>query len=335
MVSLDEITASNANVASAFPAGLVGVFIGATSGIGYGTLKAFAKHTVQPRAYFVGRSQATADAIIGECKKLNPAGEYIFIQADVSLIKVVDDVCNQIKAKESVLNILCLSQGQPSLDRSVTTEGLHLLAALGSYSRLRFMSNLLPLLEKGKDLRRVLTVGAGGFEGQVDTSDFPALRIPLEQIRGHLASVMTFGLEAVSRASPSITFIHSYPGAVNTPLTRQLLTSGNAAPIKIPVPEDWLSPEESGERHLFLLTSSRYPSATKDDSALAAKSDNMIARGTDGNVGSGVYSVGVDGENVTSETIDLLAELRGQGIVDKPWEHNQGEFRRITADATL
>ncbi|KAL4966130.1 uncharacterized protein BDV14DRAFT_199262 [Aspergillus stella-maris] len=331
MVSLDEISASNAKFASAFPAGLVGVFVGATSGIGYGTLKAFAKHTVQPRAYFVGRSQSAANAISAECQELNPGGEYIFIQADVSLIKVVDDVCSQIREKESALNILCLSQGQPSLDRSVTTEGLHLLAALGSYSRLRFMSNLLPLLKKGESLRRVLTVGAGGFEGQVDTSDFPALRIPHEQIRGHLASVMTFGLEAVSRDSPNVSFIHSYPGAVNTPLTRQLLASGNAAPIKIPVLEDWLSPEESGERHIFLLTSSRYPPRARDESTSLGTSDDSIARGIDGQVGSGVYSVGVDGENVSTETIDFLAELRGQGIVDKLWEHNQGEFKRITA----
>ncbi|KAL4954369.1 hypothetical protein BDW69DRAFT_140493 [Aspergillus filifer] len=333
MVSLDEISASNANLASTCPAGLVGVFVGTTSGIGYGTLKAFAKHTVQPRAYFVGRSQSAADAIIAECKEINPDGEYIFIQADVSLINVVDDVCNQIKAKESALNILYLSQGQASLDRSVTPEGLHLLAALGSYSRLRFMSNLLPLLTEAENLRRILTVGAGGFEGQVDTSDFSALCIPHEQIRGHLASVMTLGLEAVSRDSPNVTFIHSYPGAVDTPLTRQLLTLGNDAPTKIPVPEDWLSPEESGERQLFLLTSSRYPPSTGYESVVSGNSDKTTAHGIDGQVGSGVYSVGVDGENVSSETVDFIAGLRGQGIVDKLWEHNQCEFRRITEAA--
>ena len=45
-------------------------------------------------------------------------GEYIFIQADVSLIRNVDEVCEVIKKKEKVVNILFLSAGTPSLDRS-------------------------------------------------------------------------------------------------------------------------------------------------------------------------------------------------------------------------
>lgn len=117
MVSLEDIRTHNAQVASSFPPGLVGLFVGATSGIGAATLKAFAKNTRNPRAYFVGRSQEAADQIIAECKTLNSEGEYIFIPADVSLIRVVDEVCGQIKANERALNILCLSQGVASLDR--------------------------------------------------------------------------------------------------------------------------------------------------------------------------------------------------------------------------
>jgi hypothetical protein len=118
MVSLSQVKASNALISCSFPSGLVALFVGATSGIGETTLKKFAQYSQKPRAYFVGRSQDAADRIVAECKKLNSGGEYIFIKADVSLIRVVDAVCKDIKAKEKSLNILFLSQGVMSMGRS-------------------------------------------------------------------------------------------------------------------------------------------------------------------------------------------------------------------------
>ena len=118
MVSLSDVQSSNSQIPSTLPPGLVAVFVGATSGIGEETLKQFAKYTRQPRAYFVGRSQAAADRIIADCKALNALGEYIFIKADVSLIRVVDEVCREIKTREKVIDLLFLSAGEPKLDRS-------------------------------------------------------------------------------------------------------------------------------------------------------------------------------------------------------------------------
>lgn len=111
MVSLDDVQFSNARIASTLPPGLVAVFVGATNGIGETTLKQFAKHARQPRVYFVGRSQEAGDRIAVECKALNAEGEYIFIKADTSLIRTVDDVCRDIKSKEKSVNLLFLSTG--------------------------------------------------------------------------------------------------------------------------------------------------------------------------------------------------------------------------------
>jgi NADP-dependent 3-hydroxy acid dehydrogenase YdfG len=118
MVSLSKIRASNSLISATFPTRLVALFVGGTSGIGESTLKNFARYANSPRAYFIGRSQDSADRIIAECKALNPGGEYIFIKADVSLIRVVDKVCKEFKAKEKVLNLLFLSAGVMSMDRS-------------------------------------------------------------------------------------------------------------------------------------------------------------------------------------------------------------------------
>lgn len=118
MVALSDVQSSNSSISSTLPADLVAVFVGATSGIGEISLKHFAKHARQPRVYLVGRSQDAGDRIAVECKALNPQGEYIFVKANVSLIRVVDEVCEEIKAKEKAINILFLSAGLPSMDRS-------------------------------------------------------------------------------------------------------------------------------------------------------------------------------------------------------------------------
>lgn len=118
MVSLSSVSSSNSRISSALPSRLVALFVGATSGIGEATLKKFAQHAKSPRAYFIGRSQEAADRIVAECQALNPTGQYIFRQADVSLIRVVDEVCEEIKGKEQSINILFLSCGVGRMDRA-------------------------------------------------------------------------------------------------------------------------------------------------------------------------------------------------------------------------
>lgn len=111
MVSLDQILASNARISKDLPPGLVGVFVGATKGIGLTTVKAFVRHTVNPKVYIVGRSVSAGEQLVQDCQKLNPQGEYIFISKDVSLLKGVDEVCEEIQSRESVVNLLFCSQG--------------------------------------------------------------------------------------------------------------------------------------------------------------------------------------------------------------------------------
>lgn len=119
MVSYTLVQASNARISSSLPAGLVAVFIGATSGIGEYTLKAFAKHTVRPRVYFVGRSEKAGARITAECKDLNPEGEFTFIQSELSELKKVDEVCRRLKKDLTVIDLLWLSQGVLSVIKSM------------------------------------------------------------------------------------------------------------------------------------------------------------------------------------------------------------------------
>ncbi|KAF4631539.1 hypothetical protein G7Y89_g6597 [Cudoniella acicularis] len=157
VVLLPRVIESNERIASTFPQGLVTVFVGGTSGVGEYTLKAFTKYTTKPRVYIVGRSQECADRIIKECKQLNSDGKFEFIKADVSLLKNVDNVCCQIKEKETAINILFETQGSMAF-KSKTSEGLPLVAALITHLRMRFILNLLPLLQRANSLRRIVSV---------------------------------------------------------------------------------------------------------------------------------------------------------------------------------
>ncbi|KAI1152343.1 NAD(P)-binding protein [Nemania diffusa] len=324
MVFLSSIRSSNSLISSTLPAELVAVFVGATSGIGEATLKKFAKYTPSPRAYFIGRSQEAADRIVAECQALNPAGQYIFRKADVSLIRVVDEVCEEIKAKEQAINILFLSCGVPSMDRSKTVEDVHLLAALNYYARIRFTTNLLPLVRRAPALRRVVTVGGGGHESELDATDFSALRVPLDKLRGHLTSLVTLGLEAVSHSAAGVSFVHNYPGTVRTKLIDYL-------------PEDVLRTlkfiplDESGERQLYMATSAMFPPADDSDIMGVPLGDGVrVAVGTSGAVGSGMYSVGADCESAPAAVIELLGVMREIGLVHEVLRHTEGEFNRIT-----
>ncbi|MCJ1291833.1 hypothetical protein MMC34_003378 [Xylographa carneopallida] len=337
MVSLTNVQASNSSIASSLPAGLVAVFAGATSGIGELTLLEFAKQARQPRIFFVGRSQEAGSRITSRCKALNSEGQYTFLQADTSLVSNVDAVCHDIKSRETAVNILFLSTG--SLKVGVrTAENLHYSAALITYSRTRFVVNLLPLLQRAPSLRRVVTVLCAGKEGPVDASDMQGWRVTdmLAQ-RGQGASQLTLTLEALAAQAPDVSFIHNFPGSVKTNLIRggepKIIAVGAfVAKIVNTFVDMFVPPEECGARHVFLATSAKYPAGKggEQSTGVPLPKGVGVARGTDGRSGSGVYSIDDQGESTGRKVEEVLARLRREGLVDTIWQDTQVQFLRIT-----
>lgn len=119
-LSLPEVVASNKRIASTFPNGLVAVFVGGTSGVGEYTVQTLAKYLPNTRVYIIGRNQEAADRIIKECQKVSSGGQFEFIPADVSSLKSVDDVCRQLKAKETAINLLFMTQGSMAFKSSAS-----------------------------------------------------------------------------------------------------------------------------------------------------------------------------------------------------------------------
>jgi len=334
MVLLTEVQASNSRIASTLIPGLVAVFVGGTSGVGETTLKQFAKHAVKPRVYFVGRSQEAGDRIKAECQKLNPEGEFIFIKEEISLLKNVDEVCEVIKSKEKSVNLLFLTIG--TLQTGIKTEeGLHYAAALVVYCRHRFVCNLLPLLQNATSLRRVVSVFVATMEGYIDKENFQGWNRGLMAQRGHAASLVSLALEKHAKDAPEVSFIHNFPGPVKSGITRGTggaLESIFRALFMLLGPLVRIPFVDAGERHVFLATSAKYPAGKKGENAdgvpLAAGIE--IARGTDGVLGSGVYSIDMLGEPAKPHVNQVLGDYRAEGMVEWVWQNIEDEFVRIT-----
>ncbi|KAK9446953.1 short-chain dehydrogenase reductase SDR [Limtongia smithiae] len=337
MVQLTDIRDSNTRIATELPAKLVAVFVGATGGIGETTMKQFAKHVKEPFIYFVGRTESAAVRIKAELAALNPQGKYIFLQSDVSLIRNVDTVCNEIKKRETAINVLCISAGTLVFDK-YTSEGILYFSALSIYSRFRFIENLLPLLDRATGLRRVLSVLAGTKEGELDRTDITGQSIK-NIIRGrrHTTSMMTLGLEVLAKKAPSVTFVHDYPGFVKTNLgsdSKSLLMTVLAIVATVLAPFLSIPIEETGERHLFFLTSARFPGLSEPDAAagVALGEHVSIALGSNGEPGSGVYSIDYNGDPGSPATVAVLAKLRKEGAGEQVWEHIEDVFTKITGN---
>ncbi|KAL2825700.1 hypothetical protein BJY01DRAFT_256180, partial [Aspergillus pseudoustus] len=110
MVSLDAVKQSNSALKDYGP-GLVGVFVGGTSGIGESTARSFVQCAISPRVYLIGRNEAQASRIIAELEALNSESRVSFVQCDVSLLRGVDEACRAIQEQEGKINLLVMSSG--------------------------------------------------------------------------------------------------------------------------------------------------------------------------------------------------------------------------------
>lgn len=361
MVTLSTVQTSNESISETLPPGRIAIFVGATSGIGRASLIHYAKHAPQPRIYFIGRSQQAADEISKQLQETNPEGSYTFIKADAGLLKNVDEVCEQIKDKEESISLLFQSQG--TLDMSTrkriavklttelhrylrsntmieTTEKLPLITALGYYSRMRFVANLLPLLQKSPSPSTVISVLSGTKEGPIDPKDIAGKNVKPWNARGHISSLSTLTFEHFADIAPEVTFIYSYPGFVDTPIgnsmkglagaiMRGMFTVYRAVGPKLP----YVSFEETGERYTFLATGSRFPSKQKSKSV--SQHENEVAVGSDGKLGSGVYTLDEACESGDAKVQKILQGLREAELGPKIWEHLQAEFKRITGKESI
>ena len=217
-------------------------------------------------------------------------------------------------------------------EHTETEEGLLTVLSLAYYSRTRFTLNFLPLLSSAPSLRRVVSVFCGTKEGPIDPNDLGcrhAPSFPPLAARGRAASLVTLGLEAVAKQAPTVSFLHVFPGAVKTNIGKTIPgLMGFVMRGAFGFMSNLVDPEEVGERHLFYMTSGMYAPKKGDATGLIIEGVRKT-RGTDGETGSGVYSVQQNNESAEPEVEKLLRGMRRDLLVEKIWQHTEGEFKRI------
>ncbi|KAJ5671073.1 hypothetical protein N7507_000200 [Penicillium longicatenatum] len=307
----------------------VALFVGATSGIGLGILKEFARNSANPRVYIVARNATAAAPLAEKLRLMSPGGHFEIIEMNVSLIKDAEKVAEFIKSKESSLDLLCMSVGFFSLDgRQDTTEGLDASLTTRHYSRIRIAQLLLPLLNQSKS-PHVLSILAGGEEGPIHEDDLGLNNPKIFSVgssNSHAATMMTFALEHLASENPRISFVHAFPGIVATPLFGKIAGGVLGMVLRYivaPVLKLFIrSVSEAGQRGLFMATSARY---SVDDGIVPLAEGSQKAQQTEG----GIFTINEHGE--TADNAKILENFRKRGVDKKIWDHTMEVFAVVSS----
>lgn len=225
-----------------------------------------------------------------------------------------------------------------------TDEGLSYMLGLTYFGRMRMAANLLPLLQRAKGLRRVVSSFAGAHDGKVYEEDWQGKegRVPALAARGHSAAMMTLGLAALARRAPEVSFVHNFPGSVRTNLIRgdegfvmQIIKYAfKVALLFVAVPL-----REVGERHAFYCTSAKYPAqqgaGMEGGVGVPLPAGASAAEGLEGKMGSGVYTIDAQGESAGADVHDLHARCRTDGTAGRLWGYTESEFKRVTGAVSI
>ncbi|CAH0002279.1 unnamed protein product [Clonostachys byssicola] len=269
MAPITKVKQSNTESLPAFiPDEMVAVFIGATSGIGEATLKQFviAAKGKSPRVYVVGRSALKSAPLLEELQRTDPAARIEFIEKDGSLLQDIEAATSLIRKSETKVDLLFISIGFISFEgRIETSEGLEPSMTTRFYSRALAIQQLLPLLSNSEN-PHVSNVLAGGMESSIDLDDLDLAKpgnYSIVKAAVHSATMLTLMLEKWAQENPKISFVHSHPGIVRTPILSRASRGISGILLRnfvSPLVNTFFatSADDSGARSIFQATNARY-----------------------------------------------------------------------------
>lgn len=215
--------------------------------------------------------------------------------------------------------------------RNETEEGLDRKMSVNYYSRIRWALNLMPCLTaaaKAGELSRVNTVLAAGSESDIRLDDLDLRQgFTLHACLAHCSVMSDFMVEELAKKFPQTSFSHSYPGTVKTGIANELNGPARlAVKVLYTLMTPWIiNVQESGERHLFQMTSKCYP-PKQGGTGVDIPQGLSEMRGSNGEVASGGYLLDWDGKPTGDEKI--LTKYRTIGFGKIAWDHTMQMFQQ-------
>jgi hypothetical protein len=220
------------------------------------------------------------------------------------------------------------------------------------YSRMKIVLKLLPLLLKSSLPARVISVYAAGTEAKLFPDDLSVRnlsRYSYSQARSHMIYMHTLFMESLAEQHPGkLALIHIFPGIVfgpgynnpELPLWFRRLARWVLIPLLGPLVA--VPPAECGDRMLS-LASPRYPPrpSSVDDRPASVKTarqpkngkgeeeGSAVMLGTNGQPGSGVYSLTWNGENNLKQK--AYRKFDKDEMRKRVWDHTTAAFEAIEA----
>lgn len=205
------------------------------------------------------------------------------------------------------------------------------------YSRMRFVTQLLPLLLDSPLPGRVVSVFGPGRDTKLILEDL-SLRKPqnfnFTTLGSHAAYMTTFFFEKMAASNPGkLSLSHYFPMLVITPAFRgdgvPSWFKGVFAVLGPLFKVIGVNPKECGDRVLF-HTSGRFPARSSDAKAkLPVKLENVkVASSSDGVLGGGAYRVNWNGEVPLGKG---YKNIRIDEVSKKVWDHTMKVFQDISA----
>ncbi|RSL98963.1 hypothetical protein CDV31_012379 [Fusarium ambrosium] len=292
------------------------VFVGGTDGIGKATLIHLVSKGFPIRVYIIGSNEAGHRDLLDELRILNLEAQLVYVQGQISLIAESQQTSEGLEASQVV-----------SYYGHINTFLTHHIV---------FITNLLPHLgtaAKSSASAHVINILAAGQESTNIFLDDLTLKHPgrfsIPTYAAHAATMVTLTLKRISEApeNKDVVFIHSHPGRVSTDLFMKSW-AGKFDPSKAaaaPPPGTFveLTPEESGERCLYLITSAEFGGngVPVQEGRRAALT---LAHGARGSLFS------IDDKFAILQQDDLLTELENMGALEKIWDHTFEAIHSIT-----
>ncbi len=176
------------------------------------------------KVFVHARSAARGNPILEELKQIAPNADFALVTGDVSSMKEVSSLAEEVKAQTETLDVLWNNAGLVLNERKASVDGWEMTMAINHLAPFALTRELLPLLEQTQG--RVITTSSGAYlMGKFNWNDWMDEKSSYSSFKAYskskLANIL-FTRELAHRINAKGVTAHCFhPGLVSTDFGRQ------------------------------------------------------------------------------------------------------------------